>query len=347
MPRISKKTLIESVITAITNAGWQVERLSSVGEYPTRLRMNRAGKTYTTRVYVWNLTHGGGSARPAHEYRIQVTSGVSRFEIESGEKTLILGWSAEFGVFACFDATRHAGRLGSSPSIQIGKSALLRASDVGVAAHTRGQEEIAIAIRPDLFTGYVERLELLHHKSSFEQQISELQRDGNPREGIIAEAAAEAMQVEKNLHDGRHPRLGDYNEIKQRKTIVDRLEVIERHLGLTAQQPAAIGHNYPPEPIDVEVSEDAREEILNSARAISEHISKSPPEVEKIVAQTSLLTTVASKIWPKSLIGVGKSIFEKIAVTIVSVGIKHLATPYYQQIGAALESIVAWLRMLF
>ena len=70
---------MEGVLQALTTAGWRVQVLSRPGEHPFRVAMTRGGQHITARVYIWQLTHGGGSARPDHEYRIQVTSGVTRF----------------------------------------------------------------------------------------------------------------------------------------------------------------------------------------------------------------------------------------------------------------------------
>jgi len=120
---------------------------------------------------VWNLTHGGGKARPTDEYRIQIT-GVNQFEQEIGGKTLILGWWKEGEVFAGFDFNKHKGALGFSPSIQIREQALRKAYIKGIAPWTKENQEIAIAFRPDFFVEYVKNLESLH---SFGESTNDLE----------------------------------------------------------------------------------------------------------------------------------------------------------------------------
>lgn len=107
------------------------------------------------------MTHGGGRARPADEYRIQIT-GVSRFEPEPGGKTLILGWWDEAGVFAGFDYQKHSDWLGASPSMQIREQYLREAYEGGFSPCNKGNGEIALAFRPDFIIEYVRFLEQLH-----------------------------------------------------------------------------------------------------------------------------------------------------------------------------------------
>jgi putative restriction endonuclease len=107
------------------------------------------------------LTHGGGSARPKDEYRIQITS-IANFEQKHNEKTIILGWWKEVGVFAGFDYTKHTGKLGFSPSMQIREEFLRKALINGFSPCDKGNNEIAIAFRPDFFVSYIQNLEQLH-----------------------------------------------------------------------------------------------------------------------------------------------------------------------------------------
>lgn len=161
MPRLDKRQLFEKVIQAIQACGWQYIQLSPQNEHPFRLRIFRENEAYTVRIYIWNMTHGGGVARPTDEYRIQIT-GVSHFEPETGGKTLILGWWDEASVFAGFDYRKHSGRLGSSPSMQIRESFLREAYEHGFSPCNKGNREIAIAFRPDFIIEYIRSLESLH-----------------------------------------------------------------------------------------------------------------------------------------------------------------------------------------
>ena len=161
MPRLSKALLIGEVVQAVYESGWNVLHLSGARDHPAILRVYNEIEGYTIRVYIWNLTHGGGSARPTDEYRIQVT-GVDRFRQPAGELTLVLGWWEDVGVFAAFDYNKHSGALGFSPSMQIKEENLRKAEINGFSAHDKGNGEIAIALRPDFFVEYVANLRQLH-----------------------------------------------------------------------------------------------------------------------------------------------------------------------------------------
>jgi len=100
-------------------------------------------------------------ARPAHEYRIQVT-GVSALEAEPGYQTLLLGWWDEAQLFAAFDFQRHEGPVAASPSIQIQEESLRAAHEHGLATQLKENQEVAVSFRPDLFMHYVEHARQLH-----------------------------------------------------------------------------------------------------------------------------------------------------------------------------------------
>ncbi len=121
MARLSKPDLLHTITSAIAECGWHVLYMDD--QHPFRLQVYSGDASIPVRIYIWNITHGGGRARPAHECRIQIT-GVSRFEPEPNGKTLILGWWDEAGVFAGFDFNKHRGMLGASPSLQIHKECL-------------------------------------------------------------------------------------------------------------------------------------------------------------------------------------------------------------------------------
>ena len=167
MARLRKPNLLATVEAALQESGWNFLHLNPKSEHPARYRVFRDATSHTVRVYIWNLSHGGGVARPAHEYRVQITgiagpSGVAQFSPEIGGKTLILGWWDAVGVFAAFDYTFHAGTLGSSPSIQIGETALQAAHASRFTPHNRHNGELAIAFRPDFLGTYIDNLESLH-----------------------------------------------------------------------------------------------------------------------------------------------------------------------------------------
>lgn len=133
-------------------------------QHPFILRLFQAEESYLVRIYIWNLTHGGGAKRPANEYRIQVT-GIDNtvgFDADNIDKVLILGWWDEGDVFAGFDWKYHVGRLGNSPSIQIREEGLRKAVLDGIGAIDKGNGEIAIAFRPEFFGDYMSNMKPLH-----------------------------------------------------------------------------------------------------------------------------------------------------------------------------------------
>ncbi|GAB4327688.1 MAG: hypothetical protein OHK0047_13660 [Leptolyngbyaceae cyanobacterium] len=176
MSRLTKADLLGIVIRSISECGWNVLYLENPVTHPFRLQLYRNDEDYRIRVYIWNLTHGGGSARPRSEYRIQITGlSTNYFEPEIGGKTLILGWWDEVGVFAGFDYNKHSGILGSSPSIQIREQYLRNAHINGFSACDKGNEEIAIAFKPSFFIEYVRDLEPLHGFGESQYDLSVLE----------------------------------------------------------------------------------------------------------------------------------------------------------------------------
>ena len=201
MARLSKHELLQVFEGAVRESGWSFLHLSPHREHPARYHVYCAEATHRLGVHIWNVTHGGGAARPSGEYRIQITgleepSGSQQFQPEVGGKTLILGWWDEVGVFAGFDYAKHSGPLGSSPSMQIGEEALRKASMSGFAPHNRGQGEIAIAFRPDFLGTYVANLERLHACGEFPRELAILGEiaDENVEDQEIARAVAQERQ---------------------------------------------------------------------------------------------------------------------------------------------------------
>lgn len=160
MANAYRKAFNSNVIEAIRSAGWNVIFLNQVGDSPLEIRVFKDGERYDLRIYGWGISHGGGK-RSADEYRIQVQ--VDQFSISQNFMTLVLGWWKDVEVFAGFDVRKHAGRLGDNPSIQIHRETLQLAATNGIAAHTKDNEEIAVAFRPDFIIEYVRNLENLHN----------------------------------------------------------------------------------------------------------------------------------------------------------------------------------------
>ncbi len=84
---------------------------------PARLRVITGNKTTDCIVFLWTITPGGGgpAVRPANERRIQLTN-VGGIPLEPGCRTLLGGWSDEYGVYAFWDPRRHVRFSTRSPS---------------------------------------------------------------------------------------------------------------------------------------------------------------------------------------------------------------------------------------
>lgn len=189
VPRLSKSDLLTHVESGFRAGGWSVLYLSAPGEHPARYRIRGSDDVaFIVRVYIWNVTHGGGP-RSAAEYRIQITGlQENRFVPEVGGMTLILGWWDNEEVFAGFDYRKHSGPFGGSPSFQIGMAALQAAVTNRFAVHEKGNGELAIAFRPDFIGTYAENLDALHDAGQVANEIDLLSR--------IAEEPADVSDTE-------------------------------------------------------------------------------------------------------------------------------------------------------
>jgi putative restriction endonuclease len=176
MGLLPKRALFRRFELAIQDAGARLLYRSPQGRQPASYTIVQSDQRVSrVLVYIWNMTHGGGAARPVHEYRIQVT-GISSFQAVPTEKTLILGWSEDFEVFAGFDCRHHSGALGASPSMQISADALRAAQIRGFAPNSKGNGETAIAFRPDFAAAYVEHLTALHDTGGVPSEAAILER---------------------------------------------------------------------------------------------------------------------------------------------------------------------------
>lgn len=207
MARHNKYDLLGKIVSAVNDSGWNVAYIADIKQHPFYLQVYRDNESYRVKIYIWHLTHGGGKARPKDEYRIQIT-GVDKFELLHGGKTLILGYWKEADVFAGFDVRKHLGRLGSSPSIQIREDALRKAYINGFEPCDKGNKEVAVAFRPDFFVDYLQSLEPLHDFGQSAKDLSVLSEIAqNPEVNITnvqiqnVERKTTIVSVSKKLRD--------------------------------------------------------------------------------------------------------------------------------------------------
>ncbi len=134
---------------------------------PARLRVLTGNRTTDCIVFLWTITPGGGGpdVRPVNERRIQITN-VGGIPLEPGCRTLLGGWSEEFGVYAFWDARRHVRFSTRSPSLQVTTEALENANRVGIATYLRpaaSGPEVVVAVTPDSLLWYTENGLPLHN----------------------------------------------------------------------------------------------------------------------------------------------------------------------------------------
>lgn len=183
--RVSKSDLLQRIIAAVRASGWNGIVLSP--EYPFKLSLFRGEQSVVTHCYIWNMTHGGYPRNP-NELRIQVT-GVDRFRVEEGAKTLLLGWEQAEQMFAGFDVTKHLISMkGRSPSLQVRRETVNYAKTKAFFPQTRDNQEIVVAFRPDFFATYVQELEELHKSAQQPEEMRQLETIAN-------------TEIEREIHD--------------------------------------------------------------------------------------------------------------------------------------------------
>ncbi len=336
MARLTKATLIGLIRSAVEGDGWVVTPLSAPNEHPFRFEMAKRSVRHHVRVYIWNMTHGGGSKRPPNEYRIQITK-VSQFEPEPDGTTLILGWNQSFGAFAAFDIAHHARPLGSSPSIQISSGTLQQAHRVGIATQAKGNQEVAIAVRPDHLARYI-----INRNEAHRGNVNQLLWPSDDEIDFVGLASPE-----------RDHHLGSAAERIQRRTVLDRIAALEREIEAIKPQLGMMGHNHPPEAMERD-PEILSREISEAAATVRTELAKERPDV----AAVGRGATTLQRIW-KMLRAVGdeasklggavkeKARDKAAELVVATVGGGALYGP---QIVDALQSTVAsighWFRLL-
>ncbi|MBW8010227.1 MAG: HNH endonuclease [Chloroflexi bacterium] len=162
MPRLPTAQLIQSNIHAFDESNASGVLISSPSRNPRRFIIQSGQEMFELWVYIWTLTHGGGKARPANEYRIQITGITPPIDLNPSGPTIMIGFEPNIQCFAGFDISKHKTFSTRSPSIQIPITALRSALRDGFSFSEKGNEEIAIGFRPDQYISYALNAELLH-----------------------------------------------------------------------------------------------------------------------------------------------------------------------------------------
>lgn len=166
MPALTPSELAQSIIDALDESDATAVLTSSVRGHPRRFVVQTGRHLFDLWVYVWTLTHGGGAARPKDEYRIQLTGVQPPLPLNPDGPTILVGYEPNLGCFAGFDLSKHRQFSVNSPSIQIPITTLHEALQHGFSFVTKGNDEIAIGIRPDQFLAYCLDVDSLHRQGA-------------------------------------------------------------------------------------------------------------------------------------------------------------------------------------
>lgn len=162
MPALPPKRIEQAIEDAFSESVASAVLVSPVKKNPRRFYIMAGEASFSVWIYIWTLTHGGGSARPINEFRIQLTSVKPPLPENPDGPTLLLGYEPNIKCFAGFDLRKHRTFSTKSPSIQININILRTSVRDGIAFTRKGNDEIAVAFRPDNILSYVLNAENLH-----------------------------------------------------------------------------------------------------------------------------------------------------------------------------------------
>jgi putative restriction endonuclease len=162
MPALRSTELTQAILKALAESSVNAVLVSDPGRNPRRIKVYTSQERVDLWVYIWTLTHGGGAARPASEYRVQLTGVSSPLQENPAGITLLLGYEPSLECFAGFDVERHKRFSSNSPSIQVPITALHQAQAEGLSFARKNNDEVAIGFRADLFLTYLLNAHSLH-----------------------------------------------------------------------------------------------------------------------------------------------------------------------------------------
>lgn len=197
MPAISPKELVRAIEDAVDASGGSCVLLSGLKGNPRRLAIAGSYGDFVAWIYIWTLTHGGRDSLP-DEYRIQMTSVESPLALNPDGVTALMGYDPDNKVFAGFDLARHREFTTGSPSVQISRTTLRESLTEGFATQRKSNDEIAVAMRPDLLLAYLVSHEVLHREGADEHILRLLNRAAR-REQISHDEVASLSLPRKKL----------------------------------------------------------------------------------------------------------------------------------------------------
>lgn len=181
---LNRHQLLELLVSSINANEWRA--IITDRDKPFFLRLFRDDERGPdVCIYIWNCTHGGGTARAEDEYRIQFTGVVPTNRTDA--ITLLLGWHSGYEVFAAWDIRRHSGQDSNSPSAQIREDVLREAHSRQFAVGTRGNGEIVVAFRPEFFVDYTVNSTALHQGLEANDSYAVLQKGDEATDEDVAD----------------------------------------------------------------------------------------------------------------------------------------------------------------
>ncbi len=187
MPGIRFVDLVRNFIDTLERYSATVIRTTVTSQRPARIRVITGDGVTDCILFLWTITPGGGGAgvRPANERRIQMTNvNAARLPLVPGVRTLLGGWSQEYGVYAFWDARRHVEFSLGSPSLQVDAHTLETAGTVGIGTQlrpTREGQEVVVAVAPGSLLWYVQNGLPLHNSEQDAPAVIDL-IDASPEE---------------------------------------------------------------------------------------------------------------------------------------------------------------------
>lgn len=195
MPALTPQQTVKVITTALDESNASSLLLLLPQGNPRRFLVQLGNTTFELWIYSWTLTHGGGVARPKNEYRIQLTSVQPPLQVNPNGPTLLVGYEPNTQCFAGFDLSKHQLFSTRSPSIQIPITTLNDALQYGLSFVRKGNDEIAIGIRPDQFLAYCLHAAILHKEGADAQMVDLLTRVSSLE--IISEAEVGQVPPER------------------------------------------------------------------------------------------------------------------------------------------------------
>lgn len=195
MPALRGPQLINAVLRALEEAGASAMPVSTMSGHPRRLMVQAGQSVFEVWIYIWTVTYGG-YPRSRNEYRIQMTGVTSPLRLNTSGYTVLLGYEPNLNVFAGFDLEKHIAFATGSPSIQIPLGTLKAAVRDGLAFATKGNDEIAIAIRPDQLLSYTMNAQMLHQQATDAVAVALLSK-------IVSAQPIEPLEIEQLPADQR------------------------------------------------------------------------------------------------------------------------------------------------